>query len=86
MDPTCWILLHKSMGPGPGPWARGPGPGPALGGIFFLYKKNIPMSSILIVLCMNGVTIARHGPILEHNEATGSRKVSRYLPDLWDTI
>ena len=30
--------------------------------------------------------MARHGLILSHNEATGSRKVSRYLPDLRDAI
>ena len=35
---------------------------------------------------MNGVAVARHGPILNHSEATGSRKVSRYLPDLRDII
>ena len=44
------------------------------------------MSYILIVLGVNGVAMARHGLILNHNEATGSRKVSRYLPDLRDTI
>ena len=32
------------------------------------------------------VTMARHGPILNDNEATGSGKVSKYLPGLWDTI
>ena len=35
---------------------------------------------------MNGVAMARHGLILNHNEATGSRKVSRYLPGLRDAI
>ena len=35
---------------------------------------------------MNGVAMARHGLILWQNEATGSRKVSRYLPGLWDAI
>ena len=30
--------------------------------------------------------MARHGLILSHNEATGYRKVSRYLPDLRDAI
>ena len=35
---------------------------------------------------MNWVPVARHGLILWENEATGSRKVSRYLPGLWDTI
>ena len=35
---------------------------------------------------MNWVPVARHGLILWENEATGSRKVSRYLPGLWDAI
>ena len=35
---------------------------------------------------MNGVAMARNGPKLWENEATGSRKVSRYLPDPRDTI
>ena len=39
-----------------------------------------------MVLAMNWVAVARHGPILWENEATGSRKVSRYLPGLWDAI
>ena len=30
--------------------------------------------------------MARHGPILKDNEATGSRKVFKYLPGLWDII
>ena len=30
--------------------------------------------------------MARHGPILNHNEATGSRKVLKYLLGLWDII
>ena len=42
--------------------------------------------SSLIRSGLNGVAVARHGPILNHSEATGSRKVSRYLPDLRDTI
>ncbi len=57
-------------------------------------KKNIdilgvstcPGSRKLIVLGLNGVEVGRHGLILKDNEATGSRKVSGYLPDLWDTI
>ena len=40
----------------------------------------------LIDLGLNGVEVGRHGLILSHNGATGSRKVSRYLPDLQDTI
>ena len=35
---------------------------------------------------MNWVPVARHGLILWENEATGSRKVSKYLPGLWDAI
>ena len=35
---------------------------------------------------MNGVAMARHGLILNHNEATSPRKVSRYLPGLRDAI
>ena len=44
------------------------------------------MNQKSVVLGLNGVGVARHGPILNHSEATGSRKVSRYLPDLRDTI
>ncbi len=36
------------------------------------------------LLVMNWVPVARLGPILWENEATGSRKVSKYLPGLWD--
>ena len=32
------------------------------------------------------VTVARYGPILWENGATGSRKVSRYLMGLWDGL
>ncbi len=35
---------------------------------------------------MNGVAVARRGPILNDNEAMGSGKVFKYLPGLWDTI
>ena len=35
---------------------------------------------------MDGVAVARNGPILWENEAMGSRKVSRYLPGLWEAI
>ena len=34
----------------------------------------------------NGVPVARYGLIFKHTEATGSRKVSRYLPDLREVI
>ena len=40
----------------------------------------------LIVLGMNEVAVARHGLILRENEATGARKVFRYLRGLRDTI
>ena len=43
-------------------------------------------SQTIIVLGVNGVVVGHHGLILEHNEATGSRKVSGYLPGLRDTI
>ena len=57
-------------------------------------KKNVDIlaagaflgTHILIVLGLNQVEVGRHGLILNENEATGSRKVSGYLPDLWDTI
>ena len=29
----------------------------------------------------NEVAVARHGPILNHNEATGLTKVFKYLPE-----
>ena len=59
-----------------------------------IFKKNIDKSRVvhiskyqnLIVWGVNWVAMGRHGLILNHNEATGSRKVSGYLPDLWDTI
>ena len=35
---------------------------------------------------MNEVAVARHGPILKDNEATGLRKVFKYLPGLRDVI
>ena len=35
---------------------------------------------------LNGVAVTRHGPILGGNGATGSRKLSRYLPDLREVI
>ncbi len=41
---------------------------------------------MVMILGMNGIAVARNGPILWENEATGSRKVFKYLLDLWDTI
>ena len=57
-------------------------------------KKNINKSSMLrytnaykfTIRGMKGVAMARHGPILKDNEATGSGKVFKYLPGLRDTI
>ena len=41
---------------------------------------------MVMILGMNGIAVARNGPILWENDATGSRKVFKYLLDLWDTI
>ena len=49
-------------------------------------KNDIARGLIFGFFERMGVGVGRHGLILEHNEATGSRKVSRHLPDLWDTI
>ncbi len=35
---------------------------------------------------MNGVAVARNGPRLWENGATGSRKVFKYLLGLWEAI
>ena len=35
---------------------------------------------------LNGVVVGRHGLILWENDATGVRKVFRYLPDLRDLV
>ncbi len=43
-------------------------------------------SRICIILGTNGVATARRHLILNQDEATGSRKVSRYLPGLRDAI
>ena len=40
----------------------------------------------LIVLGVKWVAVGRFGLILKHNGATGSRKLSRYLPGLRDAI
>ena len=39
-----------------------------------------------MILGLNGVAVAPHGPILDDSEAMGSRKLSRYLPDLQKAI
>ena len=52
------------------------------------YKADVPslQPRKSIISGLNGVVVARHGPILNHSEATGSRKLSRYLPDLREAI
>ena len=42
--------------------------------------------TVEVVLGVNGVAMDRHGLILWENEATGSRKVFRWLLDLRDAI
>ncbi len=44
------------------------------------------MPKFEVVLGVNGVAMDRHGLILWENEATGSRKVFRYLLDLWEGV
>ena len=39
-----------------------------------------------VILGVNGVAMGRYGLIFNQDGATGSRKVSRYLPDLQDTM
>ena len=39
-----------------------------------------------MILGLNGVVVGRHGLILWENDATGVRKVFRYLPDLRDLV
>ena len=40
----------------------------------------------VVIFGMNGGGVGRNGLILWENDAMGSRKVFRYLLDLWDTI
>ena len=40
----------------------------------------------MIVLGMNGVGVGRNGLILWENDGMGSRKVFKWLLDLWDSI
>ena len=47
---------------------------------------DVKVRKVEIISGLKWVAVARHGLILWENDATGSRKVSRYLPDLWDTI
>ena len=46
-------------------------------------KKSLKFE---VILGVNGVAMDRHGLILWENEATGSRKVFRYLLDLREAI
>ena len=48
--------------------------------------SSVEMSENEVSRSLNGVAMDRHGLILWENEATGSRKVFRYLLDLWDAI
>ena len=40
----------------------------------------------VVIFGMNGVAVARNGPILWENDATRSRMVFKYLPGLWEAI
>ena len=51
----------------------------------FNFPPNVT-GNWFVALGMNGDAVARNGPILWENDATGSRNVSRYLLGLWDTI
>ncbi len=42
--------------------------------------------SMVMILGMNGIAVARNGPILWENEATGSRKVFKWLQGFWEAI
>ena len=41
---------------------------------------------MVMILDVNGGGMARNGPILWENDATGSRKVFKYLWGLWEAI
>ena len=41
---------------------------------------------MVMILGMNGIAVARNGPILWENDATGSRKVFKWLGGSWDAI
>ena len=47
---------------------------------------DVKVRKVEVVSGVNGVAMDRHGLILWENEATGSRKVFRYLLDLRDAI
>ena len=41
---------------------------------------------MVMILGMNGIAVARNGPILWENDATGSRKVFKWLRGFWEAI
>ena len=41
---------------------------------------------MVMILDVNGGGVARNGPILWENDATGSRKVFKYLWGFWEAI
>ena len=41
---------------------------------------------MVMILGMNGIAVARNGPILWENDATGSRKVFRGFRGFWEAI
>ena len=41
---------------------------------------------VVMILGLNGIAVAQNGPILWENDATGSRKVFKYLLGFWDAI
>ena len=47
---------------------------------------EVHVRKVEVILEVNGVAMDRHGLILWENEATGSRKVFKYLWGLWDAI
>ncbi len=51
-----------------------------------LQKQRISFTTNLISLGTFGVVVVWNGLRLWYNDAAGSRKVSRYLPGLWEAI
>ena len=47
---------------------------------------DVEVQRNLVVSGVNGVVVDRHGLILRENDATGVRKVFRYLPGLRDLV
>ena len=46
---------------------------------------GLPKTQKLVISGTNVVAMARHGPILNDNEAMGSGQIFKYLPGLQDT-